>query len=549
MAKPNDDCSSRSLFLAAATLLALVAISFIPPVDAGGVSLCRASIFSDLVRFDGDEAAKKEADMPEIDVEEFHVDLGKVAETAARAAVASSPTGAETSVSWEGIFDEQPTGGDTAAVAAAIAEPEPAEDFAEILPPDSLIIPIEDFGAADSTALGRLYEKLLAGEPVRIAFMGDSFVEGDILTADLRESLQDTFGGGGVGFVPAASPFTGFRQTVKTTSKGWTPYNIMQRKSVPEPYSGDFFVSGWVARAADGASTRWDMTRKRRHLDRCRRARLLFISREPAKIAVKLNDDEAREFGFDGSDAVRQIVIEDDSIASLEMTVKSGAAGLVGYGADFDDLGGVSLDNFSVRSNNGQAIFWAGPAVGARVSGGRSDGGVILRCGLYIRQADRRDYSLYARQVEKMIRFAQSCFPSAAVMVMGVSDRSQKNEDGIVPMESARDLSRWQREAASACGAAFWNTYEAMQLMGGMTRFVANGWAGKDYTHINYAGGAQVARALYHAMLLGARDYGRAVRERLEKSRPVITEPLLEIEPPADGALLLDTTEIELFGE
>lgn len=549
MAKPNDDCSSRSLFLAAATLLALVAISFIPPVDAGGVSLRRASIFSDLVRFDGDEAAKKEADMPEIDVEEFHVDLGKVAETAARAAVASSPTGAETSVSWEGIFDEQPTGGDTAALAAAIAEPEPAEDFAEILPPDSLIIPIEDFGAADSTTLGRLYEKLLAGEPVRIAFMGDSFVEGDILTADLRESLQDTFGGGGVGFVPAASPFTGFRQTVKTTSKGWTPYNIMQRKSVPEPYSGDFFVSGWVARAADGASTRWDMTRKRRHLDRCRRARLLFISREPAKIAVKLNDDEAREFGFDGSDAVRQIVIEDDSIASLEMTVKSGAAGLVGYGADFDDLGGVSLDNFSVRSNNGQAMFWTDPAVNAQINGMRSYDLVILQYGLNIMQADRRDYSLYARQVEKMIRFAQSCFPSAAVMVMGVSDRSQKNEDGIVPMESARDLSRWQREAASACGAAFWNTYEAMQLMGGMTRFVANGWAGKDYTHINYAGGAQVARALYHAMLLGARDYGRAVRERLEKSRPVITEPLLEIEPPADDALLLDTTEIELFGE
>ena len=549
MAKPNDDCSSRSLFLAAATLLALIAISFIPPVDAGGVSLRRASIFSDLVRFDGDEAAKKEADMPEIDVEEFHVDLGKVAETAARAAVASSPTGAETSVSWEGIFDEQPTGGDTAALAAAIAEPEPAEDFAEILPPDSLIIPIEDFGAADSTALGRLYEKLLAGEPVRIAFMGDSFVEGDILTADLRESLQDTFGGGGVGFVPAASPFTGFRQTVKTTSKGWTPYNIMQRKSVPEPYSGDFFVSGWVARAADGASTRWDMTRKRRHLDRCRRARLLFISREPAKIAVKLNDDEAREFGFDGSDAVRQIVIEDDSIASLEMTVKSGAAGLVGYGADFDDLGGVSLDNFSVRSNNGQAMFWTDPAVNAQINGMRSYDLVILQYGLNIMQADRHDYSLYARQVEKMIRFVQSCFPSAAVMVMGVSDRSQRNEDGIVPMESARDLSRWQREAASACGAAFWNTYEAMQLMGGMTRFVANGWAGKDSTHINYAGGAQVARALYHAMLLGARDYGRAVRERLEKSRPVITEPLLEIEPPADGALLLDTTEIELFGE
>lgn len=542
MSKPNGDCSARGVLVAAATLAALIAISFIPPIDVWGVSLRRASIFSDLVRFDDDEAAAdKPARMPEIDEEEFHVDLDKVAETVARTAATSSPTGAETSVSWEGIFDEQPTGGDAARDTVSIVEPEPLEDFADILPADSLIIPIEDFGGADSTALGHLYEKLLAGEPVRIAFMGDSFVEGDILTADLRESLQETFGGGGVGFAPAASPFTGFRQTVKTLSKGWTPYNIMQRKSVPEPYSGDFFVSGWVARASDGASTRWEMTRKRRHLDRCRRARLLFISREPSKITVKLNDDELREFGFDGDETVRQIVIEDDSIASLEMIVKSGAAGFTGYGADFDDLGGVSLDNFSVRSNNGQAMFWTDPAVNAQINNMRAYDLVILQYGLNIMQADRRDYSLYARQVEKMIRFARSCFPTAAVMVMGVSDRSQKNEDGIVPMESARDLARWQREAASECGAAFWNTYDAMQLMGGMTRFVANGWAGKDYTHINYAGGAQVARALYHAMLLGAREYGRAARERMEKSRPVITEPLLEIEPLAGDALLPDT--------
>ncbi len=186
-------------------------------------------------------------------------------------------------------------------------------------------------------------------------------------------------------------------------------------------------------------------------------------------------------------------------------------------------------------------MFWTDPAVNAQINNMRAYDLVILQYGLNIMQADRRDYSLYARQVEKMIRFARSCFPTAAVMVMGVSDRSQKNEDGIVPMESARDLARWQREAASECGAAFWNTYDAMQLMGGMTRFVANGWAGKDYTHINYAGGAQVARALYHAMLLGAREYGRAARERMEKSRPVITEPLLEIEPLAGDALLPDT--------
>ena len=543
MARPNDDCSARSALIAATTLLALIAVSFIPPIEAGGVSLRRASIFSDLVRFDDDDRARElQAEAPEIDEEEFHVDLQAVAEAVAHTAATATPTGAGTSVSWEGALDEQfPAEEDRTAPEEPAA---PAADFSDILPHDSLITSIEDFGGEEDSALARFYGKLLSGEPVRIAFMGDSFVEGDILTADLRESLQDTFGGGGVGFVPAASPLAGFRQTVKTTAKGWTPYNIMQRKSVPEPYSGAFFVSGWVARAADGASTRWDMTRKRRHLDGCRRARLLFISREPSRVSVKLNDGEVREFGFDGDEAVRQIVIEDDSIASLEMTVRGGAAGFIAYGADFDATEGVSVDNFSVRSNNGQAMFWTDPAVNAQIDAMRGYDMVILQYGLNIMQADRHDYSLYAAQVQKMIRFVQSCFPSAAVVVMGVSDRSQKNENGIEPMESARDLARWQRGAAEECGAAFWNTYDAMQLLGGMTRFVANGWAGKDYTHINYAGGAQIARALYHAMLQGVQAHGRAQRERMEKSRPVITEPLLEIEPLTDDILPLSPDTI-----
>ena len=114
-------------------------------------------------------------------------------------------------------------------------------------------------------------------------------------------------------------------------------------------------------------------------------------------------------------------------------------------------------------------------------------------------------------------------------MVMGVSDRSQRGEQGIVPMTSAEDLTAAQREAAERCGVAFWNTYEAMQRLGGMTHFVAEGWAGKDYTHINYAGGREIARSLYHALLLGADQRSRTLRERVESSRPVLHERSLEI--------------------
>ena len=548
MTNPQDDFTSRGWLVALATLAVLIVVSFIPPISVGGVSLRRASIISDLITMQSsapaDEALAEAA--PEIDVEEFEVDLEQVAQTVARTTATASPTGEATSASWEGIFDEQPTGGDVAESAPLPLDAILTADYSDILPDEALITSVEEFCGDDfDTPLNRFYEKLLAGqEPVRVAFMGDSFVEGDILTADLRELLQDTFMGGGVGFVPFASPFTGFRQTIKTTSKGWTPYNIMQRKSVPEPYVGDFFVSGWVARPAAGASTRWEMSSKRRHLEECSRARLLFICREAASIGLTLNDGEERIFEFEADDVVRQIVVEEERITSLEMKVLSGEAGFTGIGADFDSTEGVAVDNFSIRSNNGQAMFWSSAAVNAQIHTMRAYDLVILQYGLNIMQADRHNYSLYGEQVEKMIRYAESCFPGAAILVMGVSDRSQRGEQGIVPMSSAVDLTASQREAAEKCGASFWNTYEAMQRLGGMTRFVENGWAGKDYTHINYAGGREIARQLYYGLLQGAQNRSRTLRQRMEDAQPVLPERELEITEPELNIDSLITIEL-----
>ena len=540
MTNPNDDFTSRGWLVATATLAVLIAVSFIPPITVGGVSLRRASIISDLVTMENASTEAEVEAAPEIDVEEFEVDLAQVAKTVAETTATASPMGEGTSASWEGIFDEHPEGGYYAESKPLKLDAMLTADYSDLLPAEGEITSIEEFRGDDfDTPLNRLYAKLLAGtEPVRIAFMGDSFVEGDILTADLRELLQDTFHGGGVGFVPFASPFTGFRQTIKTTSKGWTPYNIMQRKSVPEPYVGDFFVSGWVARPAAGASTRWEMSSKRRHLEECSRARLLFICREAASIGITLNDGQERIFDFEASDVVRQIVVEEERISSLEMKIISGAAGFTGIGADFDSQEGVAVDNFSIRSNNGQAMFWSNAAVNAQIHAMRAYDLVILQYGLNIMQADRHNYSLYGEQVEKMIRYAESCFPGAAIVVMGVSDRSQRGEQGIVPMSSAIDLTAAQREAAEKCGASFWNTYDAMQRLGGMTRFVENGWAGKDYTHINYAGGREIARQLFYGLLQGAQRRSQTLRQRMEDAQPVLPERELEITQPE---LKLDT--------
>ena len=73
---------------------------------------------------------------------------------------------------------------------------------------------IEDY--SDSTlrgmtpfykALDRVSSDDSDDKQVRIAVFGDSFIEADIFTADLREMLQKQFGGCGVGFAALAGTF------------------------------------------------------------------------------------------------------------------------------------------------------------------------------------------------------------------------------------------------------------------------------------------------------------------------------------------------------
>ena len=482
MDSPEKDYTHRTWLAAAALIAVLVAVSFIPPQSIGGISLRRANILSDLVTFD-DSAAEEVSESPELcDEEEFRIDL---AEVASRIEADTTPREVPTCYEWRLPAEFAPY---------EMREPDSAR-WVETL------TPIEDY--SDSGLLRAFCDTLLtARRPVRIAFLGDSFVEGDILTADLRERLQAAFGGrpgGGTGFAPMASPLTAFRRTVKTQAKGWTTYNIMQRKAAPEFLREHFYVSGWVSQPAAGASTRWENTDYRKGLDGVTDARILFLSPHDSRVEVTLNDTLRREFAVAGDASVRQIAVTAPHIHSLGFRVLSGTENFIGYGAIFEGRG-VVVDNYSVRSNNGQAMFWTNPSVNAQIHSFAPYDLVILQYGLNIMQAGVKNYRGYASQIEKMVAYVRQCFPGAAVLVLGVSDRSVKTDAGFEPMDAIPYMLESQRAAARNTGAAFWPTSDAMRAQGGMAEFVRNGWAGKDYTHINYAGGRRGAWALFDAL-------------------------------------------------
>ncbi|MBQ1938913.1 MAG: hypothetical protein II362_01715, partial [Alistipes sp.] len=458
-------------------------------------------IFSDLYAFEEREAALMAEEPVLFDEAEFAVDLEAVTEQ-----IEADTMPHEVQITYEWLLADEPQPRTPIAI--------DTRRFA------SGFTPIEDF--SDEGRFAAFCDTLLfADRTVRVAVLGDSFIEGDILTADLRERLQAAFGGRGTGFAPMASPLTAYRRTVKTQSKGWTSHNVMQHKSVPQPFNEQFFVSGWVCRPSEGASTRWEMTDYRQRLDSCSTGRVLFVAPEESHLTLTLNDSLRQEFVVEGAAAVRQAVVRAPEIRSLEVKVSGGVKTFVGYGALFESQG-VAVDNYSVRSNNGQAIFRTNPTINAQVNALVPYDLVILQYGLNIMQAGVYKYTSYGAQIEKVIAYCRECFPSAAILVLGVSDRSVKGDNGFETMDAIPYMIDCQRTAARNQGAAFWSTFDAMQAEGGMKEFVAKGWAGKDYTHINYGGGRRVAWALFDAINAEAAKADERLRRQREVAQPIL---------------------------
>ena len=145
---------------------------------------------------------------------------------------------------------------------------------------------------------------------------------------------------------------------------------------------------------------------------------------------MTLNDTLSQRFELQADEALRRIEVRCEGLRSLEFKLLSGAEGFVGYGAQFFGKEGVVVDNYSVRSNNGRALFWSSPSLNAQLQAQEPYDLVVLQYGLNIMQQGVMGYTNYSRQIVQMVDYVRQCFPGAAVLVLGVSERWVKDEKG-----------------------------------------------------------------------------------------------------------------------
>jgi hypothetical protein len=104
------------------------------------------------------------------------------------------------------------------------------------------------------------------------------------------------------------------------------------------------------------------------------------------------------------------------------------------------------------------------------------------------------------------------------VLILSVSDRSRVVEGGYGTMPAVKSLLKAQRQIAQSAEVTFWSIFAAMGGENSMVKYVNSNWASKDYTHLNFNGGREIANALFDAVLAEKKlfDEHKQVNDNIE---------------------------------
>jgi hypothetical protein len=369
---------------------------------------------------------------------------------------------------------------------------------------------IEDFSTGH-TGLRRFFAALNhinhLKRPVRIAFLGDSFIEGDILVADFRAKMQEQFGGRGVGFIPITSNVAQYRPTIKQSAGGWKTYSIIKNKNRRYVLSGLLFEP-----ESDRPSMRFQMVDLYPGLEEVSSLKFIYSGNVNAGLLLK-SDGDTSYHELPPAKSVTQYEIS-GKFTKGTMQFRD-VAGLQAIGVAFEDDRGVVVDNFSLRSNSGIIMSELDGENCRSLQRIRPYDLIIMQYGLNVASDSISGYGWYSNHMISVIGHIRDCFPGADILILGVSDRSHKRGGEYRTMPAVLSLLQAQRRTARETGVTFWSTFAAMGGRNSMIKYVNSNWASKDYTHLNFRGGREIAQALFDAIITERKSYNDDYDERL----------------------------------
>jgi hypothetical protein len=369
--------------------------------------------------------------------------------------------------------------------------------------------------------LARFFQKLKMGTTTRIMHYGDSQLEGDRITANLRHKLQQKFDGSGLGLRPALQPYDFILSAVQTNSANWkrypiygdvdslvqhNRYGVMGAFSRFAPLTFDsVHFEKTVFHEAEISISKSNISfgRTREY----KRMRLFYgNARSPVDLKLLVNgsvvftetlkpDIDYDVVSCDLPPATDNVVLKFAGFDSPDI-----------YGVELAENKGVIVDNIALRGCSGTIFTLTDFKHSTKMYNDLDPGLFILQFGgnvlPYIK--DQNAIDNYGRWFAGQIkRIRQSC-PNSAVIVIGPSDMSTKIKDKYVSYDLLPAVVEALKKAALSTGSGYWDMYQAMGGHNSMP-----GWvnakpelAAPDYVHFTPLGSNLISNMFYNAFIL-----------------------------------------------
>ncbi len=388
----------------------------------------------------------------------------------------------------------------------AVASPAPArrKPWQEQWPEG--VVPITDYGDDSTQGMSHFYSMLLDStldRPVRIAYYSDSFVEGDIMLADLRHLLQAEFGGQGVGWVDMMPGFNDHRLTVQEKASGWTRHAVVDKRDFKAALMGP--SQAYYTLAAGTASTSVYNVGSKQYSSQWERTIVYLKSPRGAQVSVA----GAGTHRLKASPRVQEAAFATGSGGRANVQVSG--SGVTAFGMALEGKRGVVLDNLGMRGIPGFSVADIPDDNLSDFARLRPCDLVVLQFGLNALATCKSDKfcKRYMAYFKRAIAKFRRHYPGVSILIVGVSDVQQRSAGGLRTMPEVAKLTAYQQQLAASEKAAFISMQALMGGEGSIGRYVARGWAEKDYHHINPRGGATVAHNFYKSIMAGLDNYRR----------------------------------------
>lgn len=351
---------------------------------------------------------------------------------------------------------------------------------------------IEDYTEA-GRGLKRLRDAITSGRMGRIAVIGDSYIEGDIFSEDLREMLQNSYGGSGVGYINMHSEFPGFRRSVKQGGgEGWKEFAANGKHD--SDYMG--LAQHYYKLSSPTAST-YSGSSSFSHVDKWNESKFLFIAPQSTVIKTRTSGGDWVEHQVEGSPDVQCITVDGET-SKFDVSVSDNS--VIGLGVWLTDKTGVNVDCMSSRGFSGVTLRKISPELASQMRKFIDYDLIILEFGINAMSAKQTNYDGYAKSMINVVEHVRQCYPNSDIMIMGIGDRGSKRGTEVHSMSAAPHMVSAQRDMARKAHCLFWDTRESMGGEDAIVRWVRDGLANKDYIHLNHKGGRKLAEPLSNAI-------------------------------------------------